>query len=68
MLLVRVKYVNLIIVYEEGRKEEELENKNDVRKCTLWNKSLTIINDSLEIKSVIGIDTWPILYELSNRI
>ena len=68
MLLVRVKYVNLIIVYGEGRKEEELENKNDVRKCTLWNKSLTIINDSLEIKSVIGIDTWPILYELSNRI
>jgi hypothetical protein len=68
LLLVRVKYVNLIIVYGEGRKEEELENKNDVRKCTLWNKSLTIINDSLEIKSVIGIDTWPILYELSNRI
>jgi len=68
LLLVRVKYVILILVYEEGRKEEELENKNDVRKRTLWNKSLTIINGSIEIKSVIRIDTWSILYELSNCI
>ena len=67
MLQVRVKYVFLILVYEEGRKEEELENKN-VRKCTLWKKSLTIINGSIEIKSVIGTDTRPILYELNNHI
>jgi len=53
---------------EKWEKKEIIENYNDVRKGTMWNKPLTTSNGFTKNQSVLGIDSWPTLFKLANCI